>query len=174
MDRRSSFWLKNPKCKLKRGFLCPQIRMQDDMFNNLLPSEEKNSWDPFRLGSTNFLGNIRAENYRELIEDMLSLYHKFGCNMFLKIHMLHSRLEFFPYNCGVVSDEHGETLISGNCNNAEKLSGKVVHFRVRWLLLGARKKCIWAAAQATGKAKSQLEADFYRYVSDVRTYFLHI
>jgi hypothetical protein len=45
--------------------------------------------------STNFLENIRAENYIELIEDM-SLYHKLGCNMSLKIHMFHSHLDFFP------------------------------------------------------------------------------
>jgi hypothetical protein len=57
--------------------------------------------------SSNFLGNIRAENYKELIEGM-SLYHKFGCNMSLKIHMLHSHLDFFPYNCGMVSDGHGK------------------------------------------------------------------
>ena len=56
--------------------------------------------------STNFLGNIRAENYKELIKDM-SFYHKLGCNVSLKIHMLHSHLDFFP-NYGMASDEQGE------------------------------------------------------------------
>jgi len=68
----------------------------------------KKAWDAFRLVSSNFLGNIRAENYKELIQDMLSLYHKLGCNMFLKTYMLHSHLDLFPDNCGIVSDEHGE------------------------------------------------------------------
>jgi hypothetical protein len=80
------------------------------MFNSLLQGDEKKAWDAFRLVSTNFLKNIRAENYKELIEDM-SLYLKLGCNMFLKIHMLHSHLDFFPDNCGMVSDEHGEVFI---------------------------------------------------------------
>jgi len=31
------------------------------MFNNLLKGDEKKAWDAFRLVSTNFLGNIRAE-----------------------------------------------------------------------------------------------------------------
>ncbi|UYV74137.1 hypothetical protein LAZ67_11002222 [Cordylochernes scorpioides] len=31
-----------------------------------------------------------------------------GCNMSLKIHFLHSHLDFFPDNLGSVSDEHGE------------------------------------------------------------------
>jgi len=39
------------------------------------------------------------------------LYHKLGCNMSLKIHMLHSHLDFFPDNCGMVSYEHGELFI---------------------------------------------------------------
>jgi hypothetical protein len=78
------------------------------MFNSLLQGDEKKDWDTFRLVSTNFLRNIRAENYKELIEDVLSLYHKLGCNMYLKIHVLHSVLDFFPDNCGMVSDEHVE------------------------------------------------------------------
>jgi len=47
-------------------------------------------------------------NYKNLTEDMLSLYHKLGCNMSFKIHTLHFHLDFFPDNCGMVSDEHGE------------------------------------------------------------------
>ena len=31
-----------------------------------------------------------------------------GCRMSLKIHFLHSHLNFFPPNLGAVSDEHGE------------------------------------------------------------------
>jgi len=84
---------------------------RDDMFNNVLQGDEKKAWDAFRLVSTNFLGNIRAENYKELIADMLSLYHKLSNNMSLKIHMLHSLLDFFPDNCGIFSDERGEIFI---------------------------------------------------------------
>jgi hypothetical protein len=102
--------LDSAKRKLKGFFVGPQIRklFRDDMVNNLLQGDDKKTWDAFRLLSTNFLGNIRADNYRELIEDMLSLYHKLGCNMSLKIHILHSHLDFFPDNCRMVSDQHGE------------------------------------------------------------------
>jgi hypothetical protein len=99
------------KAKIKEGvFVGPQMRklFRDDTFNNLLQVHEKKAWGTFCLVSVNFLGKIRAENYKELIEDMLSLYHKLGCSMFLKIHMLHSYLDFFLDNCGVVSDEHSE------------------------------------------------------------------
>jgi hypothetical protein len=75
-----------------------QIRklFRDDMFNNLLKGDEKKALDAFRLVTANFLGNIRAENYKKLVEDMLTLYHKLRCNMSLKIHMLHSHFDFSP------------------------------------------------------------------------------
>jgi len=41
----------------------------------------------------------------------MSLYHKLGCKIFLNIHMLHSHLDIFPDNCGMVSDEQGELFI---------------------------------------------------------------
>jgi hypothetical protein len=104
----------------------PQIRklFRDVMFNNLLQGNKKKAWDTFRLVSTNFLGNIRGEKYKELIEDMLSLYHKLGCNMSLKIHMLHSHLDFFPDNCGMVSDEHGECFHQEIATIKKRYQGK--------------------------------------------------
>jgi len=77
------------------------------MFRNLVQGDEKKFWDAIRLVPTNFLGNNRAENYKEFIKEM-SLYHKLGSNMFLKMHMIHSHLDFFPNNPEMVSDEHGE------------------------------------------------------------------
>ena len=100
--------------KIKEGvFLGPQIRtlFRDDVFNNVHQGDEKKAWDEFRLVSANFLGNIRAEYYRELIKDMFSLYYKLGCNMSLKKRVLHSQLDFLPDSCGIFSDEHGELFI---------------------------------------------------------------
>jgi hypothetical protein len=50
---------------MKEGiFVGPQIHklLRDDMFNTLLQGIEEKAWDAFHLVSTNFLGNIRAEN----------------------------------------------------------------------------------------------------------------
>jgi len=104
----------------------PQIRkvVRDDMLKNLLQGDEKEDLDAFRLVSTNFLGNVGAENYKELIEDILSLHHKLGCNMSLKIHMLHSHLDFFPDNCGMVSDEHGERFHQEIATMEKRYQGK--------------------------------------------------
>ena len=55
-----------------------------------------------------FLGNRRAQNYEELVNNRLQSYQKLGCNMSLKIHFVHSHLDFSQENYGAVGDEHGE------------------------------------------------------------------
>jgi len=61
---------------------------------------------------TGFLGNRRADNYKNLVGKLLS-YQKLGCDMSVKIHFLSSHLDFFPENCGSISDEHGERFHQG-------------------------------------------------------------
>jgi hypothetical protein len=98
------------EAKIKeRVFVGFQIRnlYRDDMFSSLLQGDEKKAWDTFRLVSSNFLGNIRAENYKELIEDM-SFFHKLGCNMSLRIHIFIPIWISSPDNCCMFSDGHGE------------------------------------------------------------------
>jgi hypothetical protein len=69
---------------------------------------EKFAWLTFKAACPNFLGNVKAKNYKELAENLLNAYQTVECNMSLKIHFLHSHLHFFPPNLGSVSDEHGE------------------------------------------------------------------
>ncbi|GBN58227.1 hypothetical protein AVEN_102155-1 [Araneus ventricosus] len=47
-----------------------------------------------------------------------------GCNMLLKIHFLHSHLEFYPENLGSVSDEHGEQFHQAISNMGARYQGK--------------------------------------------------
>jgi len=44
---------------------------------------------------TGFLGNRRADNYKDLVEELLSPHQKPGCNMSMKIHFLNSHLDLF-------------------------------------------------------------------------------
>ncbi len=55
-----------------------------------------------------FLGNNKSPTYRDGIQNRLDTCHIMGCRMSLKIHILHSRLDFFPKNLGAVSDEQGK------------------------------------------------------------------
>ncbi|UYV67732.1 hypothetical protein LAZ67_5001799 [Cordylochernes scorpioides] len=77
-------------------------------FQNSLNEVEAAAWNSFRNVCKNFLGSVKVENYRDIVNDLLLSYKALGCNMSLKIHFLHSHLDFFPDNLGAVSDEHGE------------------------------------------------------------------
>lgn len=97
--------------KLKEGiFVGPQIRevLKDPDFEKSLTSSEFRAWQSFKWLCSNFLGNFKAASFKEGVERLLSTYNDMGCRMSLKIHFLHSHLDFFPENLGAVSDEQGE------------------------------------------------------------------
>ena len=99
--------------KIKAGvFVGPQIRelIVDIQFDNTLEEDEKTAWENLKSVVRNFLGNNRAHNYQGIVKSLLDSFQTLGCNMSLKLHFLHSRLDFFPSNCADVSDEHGERL----------------------------------------------------------------
>ena len=97
--------------KLKEGiFVGPQIRevLKDTDFEELLNLKEMRAWEAFKSVCSGFLGNTCVPDYQAYIEKLLKSYEDMGCRMSLKIHFLHSNLNFFPPNLGAVSDEHGE------------------------------------------------------------------
>jgi len=115
------------EAKLKEGiFTGPQIRdlIKDEYFDTLLQGDEKAAWDSFKFVVKGFLGNRRAQNYEELVNNLLQSYQKLGCNMSLKIHFLHSHLDFSPENCGIVSDEHGEGFDQHISSMEKRYQGK--------------------------------------------------
>ena len=91
-------------------FIGPQIRelMQDKQFDEDLNETERNAGLSCKRICKDFLGNHKAANYQDVVEDLLTSYKAMGCNMSLKIHLLVSHLDFFPENLGEFSDEHGE------------------------------------------------------------------
>jgi hypothetical protein len=74
--------------KLKEGiFIGPQIReiIKDYLSEHLLTETEKSVWLTFKAVCLNFLGNLKAENYKELVVDLLNAYQTMGCNLLLKL-----------------------------------------------------------------------------------------
>jgi hypothetical protein len=97
--------------KIKEGvFIGLQMHQlfRDEQFDRIPSGNEKRAWNSFGLVVTRFLGSNKADNYREHVENLLLSYQKLGCSMPLTMHFQHSRLEFYPENCGVLSDELGE------------------------------------------------------------------
>lgn len=88
----------------------PDVRkLYKDMdFYEKLTDMEKTAFECMGLVIEEFLGNKRAVDYEKNIDDMLLAFHNIGVHMNLKIHFLHSHLNFFKENLGAVSDEHGE------------------------------------------------------------------
>ena len=60
-----------------------------------------------------FWGKYKAENFVEIVENLLQAYQQLGCGMSLQLHFLHVHLDFFPPNLGTVSDKHGERFHQG-------------------------------------------------------------
>lgn len=97
--------------KLKEGiFDGPQIRtlFNDEKFITKMTEHQKAAWLSFKKVAQNFLGNQKSEDYQNLVEEMLENYNRLGCLMSLKLHFLHSHLDYFPENLGDFSEEQGE------------------------------------------------------------------
>ena len=97
--------------KIKAGvFDGPKIRqlLKDKEFIETMSPEEKNGWITFSQIVNNFLGNTKSPKYKEIVKTLFANFHKLRCNMSVKVHFLHSHLEYFPTNLGALSEEQGE------------------------------------------------------------------
>ena len=113
--------------KLREGiFVGPQIRqvMSDSEFDTIMTESEVTAWRSFKLLCTDFLGNHKASNFSDLVENLLTSYRVLGCRMSLKVHFLHAHLDFFPSYLGDVSDEHGERFHQEIAEMEKRYQGK--------------------------------------------------
>ncbi|XP_045461339.1 uncharacterized protein LOC123671506 [Harmonia axyridis] len=69
-------------------------------------------------------GNNKAENYKKLVEDMLTNFKAMGCRMSLKVHMLHAHLDKFKNNMGAYSEEQGERFHQDIMNFEQRYQGQ--------------------------------------------------
>lgn len=96
--------------KLKEGiFDGPQMctLMKGDQFTTTMNNIKKEVSLSFKSVTEKFLGNRDKDNKR-IIKTMLSNYNNLGCLINLKLHFLHSHLNYFPENLGHCSEEQGE------------------------------------------------------------------
>ena len=93
-------------------------------FSTKLNSTERRASKAFENICRNCLGNKKAENYSEIVQELISLYQAMVCNMSLKLHFPHSHLYLFPENMGSVSDEHGKRFHRDISQIENRYSGK--------------------------------------------------
>ena len=77
-------------------------------FPEMLSKVERTAWTCFVSVVNGFLGNHKAENYRELVDGLVDAYQKMGCRMSLIVYVLHAHLDEFKDNMGDYSEEQGE------------------------------------------------------------------
>ena len=97
--------------KSKAGiFVGAEIRklMLNEEFDSRLNLIELAAWNALKSVVANFLGNHRHKQYVDMVDDMLNAYEQLGARMSLKMHFLHSHLDFFFPNLGKVSNKQGE------------------------------------------------------------------
>jgi hypothetical protein len=113
--------------KLKAGvFVGPDIRelMKDDEFISTMTTVEKNAWSSFVSVVQNFLGNFKSAEYGQLVDNLIRQYETLGCRMSIKLHFLHSHLDYFPSNLGAYSEEQGERFHQDICQMERRYQGR--------------------------------------------------
>ena len=60
-----------------------------------------------------------------MVSNFPQAYQELGARVSLKIHFLHSHLDFFPLNMGDISDEHGERFHQEIKEMENRYQGKV-------------------------------------------------
>lgn len=99
------------EAKLKEGvFTGPDIRklLSDSLFVESMNEKEKEAWESFKGVVLRFLGNTKDPDYKTIVHRMMAAYKAQGCKMSLKVHFLHSHIDYFPENLGAYSEEMGE------------------------------------------------------------------
>ena len=116
---------------------------------------ELEAWKTFVLVVKNFLGNNKAINYAELVNNMLTAFRNLGCNMSIKMHYLFSHMDRFPENLGSMSDEQRGEIPSGSERDGDQVSGSLGCSHDGWLLLESEERppCRWAFQEFEKKRK---------------------
>lgn len=85
---------------------------------------ERAAWTSFVEVTKNFLGNHKANNYLQIVNNMLENFKNLKCNMSIKVHYLHSHLDQFPENLGSYSEEQGERFHQDLKTMEERYQGR--------------------------------------------------
>ncbi|GBN80269.1 hypothetical protein AVEN_23747-1 [Araneus ventricosus] len=110
----------------KRQFLILGVKNEK---NEPLSASEKILWPPFHIKLGLMKNFVKAMDcggtgFQYLRPKFPKVYKTMGCNMSLKIHSLHSHLEFYSENLGSVSEEHGEQFHQAISNMGARYQGK--------------------------------------------------
>jgi hypothetical protein len=107
-------------------FIGPQIRMllKDTAFSSTMTSVESQAWNSFTEVVHKFLGNYKSDDYRNVVQSMVTNFQELGCRMSIKLHFLDSHMDYFPENLGAYSEEQGERFHQDICRMEKRYQGR--------------------------------------------------
>ena len=116
----------------------PRIRLllKDPALIFTMKKEELNVWKALPDVVKNFLGNIKSPDFCKLDESLLQVFQDLRCNVSVKVHFLHSHLDYFPENLGEFIEEQGEKFHQDIKVMKKKVSGEMECQCDSGLLLG--------------------------------------
>jgi len=82
----------------------------EQIFSTYHDNPRKNTWRSLTAVVENFLGYFKALNYCDLSKQLLNSYEQLGCNVSVKVHFLHSYVNYFPENVEAMIEEQGESF----------------------------------------------------------------
>ena len=137
---------------------------------------KKNAWLSFKRICKDSLGNHKAANYQDIVQDLLTSYKNMESHMSLKIHFLESHLDFFPKNLGEDSDEHGERFHQDNMAMEKRYQRHVAlkYEYVGRLLLDTEAVCTWRQMPAKNISLYIVKESFCLFHENVKYYFAHL
>jgi len=162
---------------MKEGIcIGPQIRglTQDKQFDKTLNETERNAWLSFKRICKDFLGNHKAANYQDVLQDLLTSYKAMGCNRSLKIHFLDSHLDIFPRKSRRSQWRTRWQMSPRHYGYGKAESRQVDPKYVGRLLLDTEEGCTWRQIPAKVICLYILEERFCLFREHVKYYFVHL
>ena len=71
-----------------------------------------------------FLGNYKSDDYRNVVQSMVTNFQELGCRMSIKLHFLDSHMDYFPENLWAYSEEQGERFHQDICRMEKRYQGR--------------------------------------------------
>ena len=96
---------------------------KDPIFDEALNEAEQFPWQSLKSAVTNFLGNHKSAEYKE-IEELLKCFCQFGTQRLVKLHFLQSKFDYFPKSCGDLSEKKGECFHQDICIMEQHYQGQ--------------------------------------------------
>jgi len=155
-------WEKFPRlseAKLKEGiFIGTQIRdiIKDEYFDKLLQGDETTAWDSFKFVVKVFLGNRRAQNYAELVNNLFAELPEIRMQHVTKNTLPSLAFGFFPGELLWSEWWIRRAFPSRHFFNGEEISREMKLCYARRLLLDFGNGCPYHGIQATGEKKKKI------------------